>query len=134
MESPRATYIAFGEIESPGEDRTTTIVALSDFSPDIAITRVVPGATAATLPNDETLATVGSADRQSTLTSLVWPWSVSTCAASWRVAPTGRVSNFGAMETEIVDDRPRSFELIESVLLQAPAMDITVKTHAVRAR
>src|SRR5690349_15337482 len=70
MESPRATYMALGEIESPGDDdRTTTIVALSDFSPDVAITRVVPGATAATLPNDEMLATVGSADRQSTLTS-----------------------------------------------------------------
>src|SRR3954466_13879644 len=72
MESPRATYIAFGEIESPGDERTTTIVALSDFPPDVAMTRAVPGATAATLPNEDMLATVGSADRQSTLTSPVW--------------------------------------------------------------
>jgi len=133
MESPRATYIAFGEIESPGDDRTTTIVALSDFSPDVAMTRVMPGDTAATLPNDDTLATVGSADRQSTWTSSV-PWSEITCAASWRVAPTGRVSSFGAIDNDIVDDRLRPFGLIESALLQAPAMDITAKTQAVRAR
>ena len=66
IESPCLRRTAPGTIVSWGGGASTTTIAVSGWPPAVAMMRALPGATAVTSPNEETLATSASADRQTT--------------------------------------------------------------------
>ena len=65
-ESPSTTLAAPGETVSSGGSGSTTICAVSGHPPALPMIRALPGMTAVTNPCDDTVATAGSAERQST--------------------------------------------------------------------